>query len=427
MDIFGPTQVTLSQAEAWAARRGAHPRFRAIFPLYFRHGARYGIPAENAIGQSSHETNDWKYTGAVPASYHNMAGIKTRTATGDRPEDHQQFPDDETGVIAHFQHLAGYGGKKANEFPDPLVDPRFHLITKHTTTIEGLGGAWAPSPTYGQRVATRINELKATDIPMVAQIPGFTWVAADGRHHTTGRTQRIRGGAQHYTAGTNSLAWLSTSPNSDVSSTFLIKHEPTLEERGWQMVRIEDTPHTTGAAVNPFSVSIEYEHDGRQAIPDIAYTVLAQTWLDAAEYVQQHGLGEIPITRDGIQGHREWTGGGTICPADLDVDRIVREAQAILNPTPGPEPSLPMPVTRPDPWRENNPYSKDLWLPNAFIAWIEQHGGFLTVGYAMRPMGAAGDVFYQYFERARLELHPDNTVIGGLVGAELLALREAAG
>lgn len=265
---------------------------------------------------------------------------------------------------------------------------------------------------------------------MAAQIPGFTWVPADGRHHTKGRTQPIRGGAQHYTAGTNSLAWLTTSPNSDVSSTFLIKHEPTLEDRGWQLVRIEDTPHTTGAVVNPFSVSIEYEHLANQDIPDIAYTVMARTWLDAAEYVRQHNLGEIPITRDGIKGHREWTGGGTICPDGIDVDRIVREAQAMQNPPPQPQPepgpSPPMPVTRPDPWRDSNPYSKTLWIPNAFLDWIDAHGGFLTVGYAMRPMGQTGDVFEQWFERARLELHPDNTVIGGLVGAELLALREAA-
>ena len=171
--IFGPTATTLAQALAWATQRGAHPRAQAIIPLYYQHAQRYGIPAENGVGQSSWETNDWKYTGQVPPEYRNMCGLKTRRATGDRPEDHARFQSDEMGVIAHLQHLARYGGMQADAVPDPIYDPRFYLVTAFTDTIEGLGGAWAPDPGYGSRVSNRIASLVATEVPMPEYISGL--------------------------------------------------------------------------------------------------------------------------------------------------------------------------------------------------------------------------------------------------------------
>ena len=171
--IFGPTATTLAQALAWATQRGAHPRAQAIIPLYYQHAPRYGIPAENGVGQSSWETNDWKYTGQVPPEYRNMCGLKTRRATGDRPEDHARFQSDEMGVIAHLQHLARYGGMQADAVPDPIYDPRFYLVTAFTDTIEGLGGAWAPDPGYGSRVSNRIASLVATEVPMPEYISGL--------------------------------------------------------------------------------------------------------------------------------------------------------------------------------------------------------------------------------------------------------------
>lgn len=322
--IFGPTTTTQEQAFAWARKRGAHERAFAIIPLYYQHAPRYGIPAENALGQSSWETNDWKYTGQVPPEYHNMAGIKTRTATGDKPEDHQQFYNAEQGVIAHLQHLARYGGKTAAQLPDPIVDPRFTFVTKFTDTMEGLGGAWAPAASYGQMVVDKIDELKATAQPMTAQLPGYTWVPADSRHYTPGRFKRIQGGAQHYTAGTNSLVWLTTSPNSNVSATCLVKHDPTMEDRGWQLVRIEDTAHTTGATINPITASIEYEQLDGQAIPDIAYEVLGATWADIERYVLANGLGDFSA---GIKGHKTWVGDNRVCPDGIDMARVVERWQ----------------------------------------------------------------------------------------------------
>jgi hypothetical protein len=114
-----------------------------------------------------------------------------------------------------------------------------------------------------------------------------------------------------------------------------------MNDRGWQMVRIEDTPWATNFA-NHYTIAIEYECLENEAIPDIAYEVLAQTWADIHAYLKQHpDLGAIALDRttNGIRGHREWVGDGRVCPDGVSVDRIVARAAELAN-TP-----LPPPVT----------------------------------------------------------------------------------
>lgn len=183
---------------------------------------------------------------------------------------------------------------------------------------------------YTDYVVGKLNEW--SEVEMTAQIPGFAWHPADDRHYTRGRSDTIKGFAVHYTGrptdNGSSLTWLSTHPNSNVSATFLIKHQPTLVDRGWQLVRIEDTPHTTGQPVNNFTVSLEYELKNGQSIPDVAYDVMAATIRESVQYVADNGLGAIPLNRDAIRGHNEWAGmGSTICPDGISVDRIVNLMQ----------------------------------------------------------------------------------------------------
>lgn len=419
LPIFGPTRTTLAQALAWMDGRGAHQRFKDVAPLYYLLAPLYEIPAENALGQASWETNDGHYTGQVPPEYHNWCGLKTKDADGDDPEDHFQFPNDEQGVEAHLQHLCRYG-KRPLPPGRKLLDPRWHLVTKFTTTMRGLGGSWAPSPTYGERVETRIQSLLETEAPMSAQIPGFLWVEADADHYERGRSQKIRGGAQHYTAGTNSLSWLTRTSEPEVSAHFLVKHAPTLHDRGWQLVRIEDTAWTTSKA-NPYTVSIEYEHTGGPVSHE-AYVVLAQCWIDIAAYVQGHGLGEILLNRDGIKGHREWVGGGTVCPDGIDVDTLVGVIHDLLQTPQEPVEAPRITTTIPEPGGEANPWHTGYWVPVEFAAYIERHG-FMTVGYAVSEAFMEDGLIVQYFERARLEIHPGQIVMAGLVGAEALWAR----
>lgn len=268
---------------------------------------------------------------------------------------------------------------------------------------QDLNGKWAtPGTNYGQDIARLANELVAFagDMPMAAQIPGFLWEPADQNHYSPGRTALIVGGAQHYTAGSNSLAWLTRTSQPPVSATFLVRHDATLDNRGWQLVPIEDTAWTTAYA-NPYTVSIEYEHQSGQAIPDSAYETLAQTWVDVTHYVEQHGLGDFS---QGVQGHKTWVGNPSlVCPDGIDIGRIQRRYAELLGATSSDALILP-----------GNPYGA-VPVVLGFRAWVETMGrarnpgdlnaGILAVtGYPMRAEYGGDDGHsYQPFERVTLQ------------------------
>ncbi len=176
--IFGESESTLELVTQWAIEvRKAHQRFLDVIPLYFELAPLYGIPAERALAQAAKETDDGHFTGVVPASYHNWCGLKTETADGDEPEDHQQFPSDRAGVEAHLQHLARYGGATALPAGREMLDPRWRFVTQFTDTFEGLGGegSWAPSPTYGIEIVVIIRT-----IPTIGGAPmGLTEIIRD--------------------------------------------------------------------------------------------------------------------------------------------------------------------------------------------------------------------------------------------------------
>jgi hypothetical protein len=357
----------------------------------------------------------------VPSTFHNWAGIKTKQGGSNTSATaHQKFDDDATGVLAHIQHLARYAGAQSVPAGDVLVDPRWEKVTQFTDTVEGLGGpkSWAPRVGYGADIAELTNDLRVFaqsgggGVPMTAQIPGFIWYPADADHYDKGRTEKIRGGAQHYTAGTNSLDWLTKTsgdtPNSEpVSATFLVKHNPTMEDRGWQLVRIEDTAWTTAFA-NPYTVAIEYEHRANQPIPDIAYEVLAETWVDIASYVWAHSLGDIPLTRTGIRGHKEWVNNPKlICPDGIDIDRIVRE------------------IEKPAPPTSQFFDETGFTVGGGFLQFWKTQGGLTIFGYPITEEFVEKGHTVQYFERARFEHHPNTNpalwdVMLGRVGAELI-------
>lgn len=274
------------------------------------------------------------------------------------------------------------------------------------------GKVWAPAGDmndpagYLRAVIDFMNANE--DMPVVAQLPGFQWKPADTRHFTAGRTARIRGGAQHYSAGTNSLNWLTTNPQSNVSATVLVKHYPTLADRGWQLVRIEDTAHTTAFA-NPYTVSIEYEHDGAQPIPDIAYEVLGATWADIERYVLAQRLGDFS---EGIKGHKEWVNNpGLICPDGIDMQRVIERWQHHRTPEINPDYD---PVTR-------------KYVHPEFSRYYRENGGLMVFGRPITGGFIEDGRLTQYFERSVFQHFPDHEepykVLLRLLGAEELSRR----
>lgn len=151
--LVGEPQVTVEQAQAWAADRGAHERFIEIAPVYWKYGEITGLRPEVLYAQAAKETGFGKYGGAVLPEMNNWAGIKTKSASGDRTEDHETFATPDDGVRAHFNHMCAYVGL------EPVGEPhdRYFVVKSiawagSVENIEALGGRWCPDLYYGYSI-----------------------------------------------------------------------------------------------------------------------------------------------------------------------------------------------------------------------------------------------------------------------------------
>lgn len=170
--ITGPPQATVAQAQAWAAARSAHQRFVDIAPTYWKYGALAGIRPEVLYAQAAHETGYGHYGGAVTPDQNNWAGIKVRNPSGDRREDHETFATPEDGVRGHFNHVCAYVGYEPIGKPHPRYEVVKSMPWAGTVRyVEELGGKWAPSSSYGERIAKLLNALLATPAPDEPQEP----------------------------------------------------------------------------------------------------------------------------------------------------------------------------------------------------------------------------------------------------------------
>jgi len=158
--ITGSAEISKDTAIKWAKSNNAHQRFIAVSPLYWEYGDKSGIRPEILYAQAAHETGFGRYSGIVPPEYNNWAGIKTATANGDRPEDHEQFASAEDGVRAHFNHMSAYIGLS----PIGATHDRYDVVKSLSWAgtveiIEDLSGKWAPSSTYHERIVNMIEEM----------------------------------------------------------------------------------------------------------------------------------------------------------------------------------------------------------------------------------------------------------------------------
>lgn len=164
--ILGPPSATVEQAKAWARSRGATEQFISLAPLYWQIAPEYAVDPAPAYGQSGKESNFGHFTGIVQAWMHNPCGLKTHDADGDDITDHASFPDWQTGVKAHIQHLALYADSGMLMGAN-IVDPRhFPSIRGVAPTVEALGGHYAPSQDYGKSIVRDyLQPLLATPEP----------------------------------------------------------------------------------------------------------------------------------------------------------------------------------------------------------------------------------------------------------------------
>ncbi|PKM79361.1 MAG: hypothetical protein CVU88_06185 [Firmicutes bacterium HGW-Firmicutes-13] len=149
--IVGEPLITLSQARIWAVYRGAHPDFIEIAELYWEIGTELGIRPEVAYAQSAKETNFGKFTGVVSREFNNWCGLKIfEGGPCDEPDSHARFPNDRTGVTAHYHHLMTYAGVRIE---GESLSPRSSLVQFGCAPyVENLGGRWALASTYGKSI-----------------------------------------------------------------------------------------------------------------------------------------------------------------------------------------------------------------------------------------------------------------------------------
>jgi len=127
---------------------------RVLAGYYIDEAANEGINHDVAFSQMCLETGFLGFGGLVRPEWNNFCGLG---AIG--PEQPGLiFPDPQTGVRAHIQHLKAY----ATEEPlnGELVDPRYRLVRKGSSpSIDGLSGTWAADRQYAVKIRSILQRL----------------------------------------------------------------------------------------------------------------------------------------------------------------------------------------------------------------------------------------------------------------------------
>ena len=171
--IMDGARVPVAAIVTWFNTRTPRPpgNYAATVPvevlaaIFIEEGAAEGVTGDVAFVQSVVETGWFRFSGSIPASANNFAGIGA-TDTNPAPA---IFPDARTGVRAQIQHLRAYADPSATTctmppLRNPCVDPRFALVLPkgRAPTWNQMGnGNWATASTYSTSILTLFAELQA--------------------------------------------------------------------------------------------------------------------------------------------------------------------------------------------------------------------------------------------------------------------------
>ena len=103
------------------------------------------------------ETGFLRFGGLVTADMNNFCGLGAINA--ENPG--LVFPDEQTGVRAHIQHLKAYAS--AEPLNLPAVDPRYRYVNPKGKAphIYNLAGTWAADPAYGHKIDQLLRRMYA--------------------------------------------------------------------------------------------------------------------------------------------------------------------------------------------------------------------------------------------------------------------------
>lgn len=188
--IIGRATITVEQMKEWAKNKGANKSFIDLAPIFYDLSIKSGIDPAVVYAQSAKETGYFKFGGVLDSSFKNPCGMKVSAGGGDKdPNAHKKFKSWEEGIQAQIDHLALYAG--ATGYPKAgSPDPRHFPYLKGTaTSVESLGGKWAPSSSYGTDIVKMMKEIKKTIIPVKPINPTLK----DIRINLLGRITTIKG------------------------------------------------------------------------------------------------------------------------------------------------------------------------------------------------------------------------------------------
>lgn len=163
--IIGAATATAAQGRSWAENKGASELFVSLADVFWVVSEAVGINPVVAYCQSAVETGYGRFGGVLDSTFCNSCGMKTNVGGSDTdPNAHQRFSTWEDGISAQVDHLALYAGAKG--YPkENTKDPRhFSYIKGKAPTVEALGGCWAPSADYGEKIVALMAQLEATRV-----------------------------------------------------------------------------------------------------------------------------------------------------------------------------------------------------------------------------------------------------------------------
>jgi len=158
--IMGKGIVTEEQLAAFflgQAPEADAVKVARLAAYYVEEADAEGINSDIAFVQMCLETGFLQFGGLVTADMNNFCGL------GAINEENRGlvFPDEQTGVRAHIQHLKAYASteplKKAS------VDPRYRYVNPKGKApyIHNLAGTWASDPAYGHKIDQLLRRLYA--------------------------------------------------------------------------------------------------------------------------------------------------------------------------------------------------------------------------------------------------------------------------
>lgn len=175
--IMSSASASRSTAEKWAKGKGATEEFISLAAIYWELAPKIGINPAMAYCQSALETGFGNFRGVIDASFHNPCGLKVTDTSGftdsdHEPDAHMRFPDWETGISAHLDHLALYVGAPGYPKAD-TYDPRHfsYLYGRCGNQIEYTDDAhqglrsWtsANNDVYGNHIISLMEDLESKE------------------------------------------------------------------------------------------------------------------------------------------------------------------------------------------------------------------------------------------------------------------------